>query len=404
MNSAKSSEVAWNSDTIYALGLHRTLTRLLGIWPIENRRYLVICQTAFYSTLQIMMAMIYIVGLITKGNCGAIIDFVDIITLIAVSILSVLKFIPLHLNQRSMSLIVNSAIKDWKNIKSKKLREIMLKYAQKGRIVFIAQMCGAYVTMIPQIFGNLPNPGVITQEKSVNNLTSTSINIPYGPNCWFPSSASANIYLAVYFLITLHLFVLCTGNIGIEVYIFGIAMHVSGQFELLYHNLINLDSDENYYDLRRNIQQITEKHCHLLMLAKEFENTFNLIILLQVTVNGFIICISGTILILGLRVGSGELIFAGMIRIYLLYFQLFIYSYVGENLSTQAEKLQVAIYNCSWYKMPPILVHDLILIMMRSNHPFCLTAGKIYDMNISNFQNLIKTMFSYFSVIRLMFE
>ncbi|KAK0086196.1 hypothetical protein PV325_003619 [Microctonus aethiopoides] len=404
MNSEESSEVAWNSDTIYALGLHRTLTRLLGIWPIERRRYLVICQTVFCSTFQLMVAMIYIIGLITKGNCDAIIDFVDAITLVSVSTLSILKFIPLHLNQGSMSLMVNSAIEDWKNIESKKLREMMLKYAYKGRLVLIVQMCGAYMTNIPVIFGNFPNPSVNTHEKSVINMTSIFRNVPMGPNCWFPSSASGNVYLAFYFLVILHLIILCTGYIGTDVYIFGIAMHVCGQFELLYHHLVNLDGDENYYNLRVKIRKLTKRHCHLLMLANEFENTFNLIILLQVAVNTFIICVSGIILIRGLRVGSAELIFAAMIRMYLLYFQLFIYCYIGENLTTHALKLQVAVYNCSWYKMPPSLIHDLAFIMMRNNYSFRLTAGKIYDMNISNFQKLIKTMFSYFSVIRLMFE
>ncbi|KAK0182969.1 hypothetical protein PV327_001048 [Microctonus hyperodae] len=404
MNSEESSKVAWNSDTNYALGLHRTLTRLLGVWPIERRKYLVICQTAFCSTLQIMVVAIYIIGLLSKGNCGAIIDFVDAISIISVSILSVLKFIPLHLNQRSMFLIVSSAIEDWKNIEGKKLRAIMLKYAYKGRLVFIAQMCGAYVTLIPLIFENLPNPGVITHDKSVNNMISTFRNIPIGPNCWFPSSTFGNIYLAVYFLITLHLIVFCTGYIGIDVYVFGIAMHICGQFELLYHKLMSFDGDENYHDLRKKILLITKRHCHLLMLANEFEKTLNLIILLQVAVNGFIICLSGILLIWGLQAGNTELIIASMIRIYLLYFQLFIYCYIGENLTTQAEKLQVAVYSCSWYKMPPSLVHDLTFIMMRNNYAFHLTAGKIYDMNIPNFQNLIKTMFSYFSVIRLMFE
>lgn len=88
----------------------------------------------------------------------------------------------------------------------------------------------------------------------------------------------------------------------------------------------------------------------------------------------------------------------------MLYIQLFIYNYIGEQLTTQAEKLQVAIYNCSWYNMSSsLIVRDLSFIMMRNNYPFHLTAGKICNMNMASFKNLVKTMFSYFSVIRLMF-
>lgn len=79
------------------------------------------------------------------------------------------------------------------------------------------------------------------------------------------------------------------------------------------------------------------------------------------------------------------------------------YSYVGDKLSEQAEKLQVAIYNCSWYNIVPDLVRDISFIIMRCNYPFRLTAGKVYVMNLSNFKNIIKAMGSYFSILRLMF-
>lgn len=97
----------------------------------------------------------------------------------------------------------------------------------------------------------------------------------------------------------------------------------------------------------------------------------------------------------------------GMIRniiiIIVLYIQLFMYCYTGDKLSSQNEKLQIAIWNTPWYTISPNIVKDMILIMMRSNKKFDLTAGKIYIINLESYTQLIKSMASYFTVLRLMF-
>nr|AQN78415.1 olfactory receptor 13 [Meteorus pulchricornis] len=238
------------------------------------------------------MVIIFIKDLVTKGNCGAITDLVDAWSLIATSILSVMKLILSRINHKSMHLIVNSAIEDWNNVDTAKTRGTMMKYAYIGRLVFIVQMSGAYTTVIPLIFKSPPNFDTGNYHENVN-ITLPFRNIPIGPNCWLPLSISENIYLLYYLLVTLHLIILCTAYIGGDVYIFGIAMHVCGQFQLLYDSFEKLDGSLNDFVLRNKIHQLIQRHCHLLMLANEFENAFNLVILVQVAANTFIIGISG---------------------------------------------------------------------------------------------------------------
>lgn len=93
-----------------------------------------------------------------------------------------------------------------------------------------------------------------------------------------------------------------------------------------------------------------------------------------------------------------------IVRQFVMFVQIFMYSYLGESLTSQAEKLQIAIYNSPWYKLSPEIIRDMTFIMMRNNYQFHLTAGKIYNMNISNFKELVKSMFSYFSILRLIFD
>lgn len=92
-----------------------------------------------------------------------------------------------------------------------------------------------------------------------------------------------------------------------------------------------------------------------------------------------------------------------LLRIYLLYVQLFIFALVGEQLNRETENIQIAVYDISWYKMDSKIVKDIIFIMMRTRYPFQLTAGKMYPLNYQNFLGIIRTIASYFSVLRLIF-
>lgn len=82
---------------------------------------------------------------------------------------------------------------------------------------------------------------------------------------------------------------------------------------------------------------------------------------------------------------------------------IFVHNFIGEQLSSQSGKLHIAIYNCPWYNMRKNLVKDIKFIMMRNDTLFKLTAGKICVMNLNNFKNICKSIFSYFSIMRLMF-
>lgn len=93
-----------------------------------------------------------------------------------------------------------------------------------------------------------------------------------------------------------------------------------------------------------------------------------------------------------------------VIRIYLVYVQLFMYCYIGEKLTEESNKLEISIYHdIPWYKMDKKIVNNIKFIMMRINYSYKLTAGKMYTINYANFIGIIKAMGSYFSILRLMF-
>lgn len=86
-----------------------------------------------------------------------------------------------------------------------------------------------------------------------------------------------------------------------------------------------------------------------------------------------------------------------------LMIQLFLYSYMGETLSSKTEAISQAVYLSDWYDLPATIVRDLCFIIARANVPVHIRAGKFYNIDFNSFKNVLKASVSYFSVLQIMF-
>lgn len=84
--------------------------------------------------------------------------------------------------------------------------------------------------------------------------------------------------------------------------------------------------------------------------------------------------------------------------------QSFLYSYAGDNLRDQSEALSFAVYDCNWCDFPSNDVRDLAFIMVKTNIPIRLTAGKFFYVTRATFTDILKTSVSYLSALRVMIE
>ncbi|KAH0557935.1 hypothetical protein KQX54_013072 [Cotesia glomerata] len=251
-----------------------------------------------------------------KGNCGAVTELVDVISLIACGFVTVVKVIVPRVYHTEMNVIVNSAINDWKTVNNKRYRLIMLKYAYIGRVVFIVQMIGAYAAGFPLIISKLPFIMVLWSND--RNDSASMHTVPIGPSCWVSSDISMFHYIFYYIFQSIQLLVVCTAYIGADTYFFGIAMHVCGQFALLSHSLDNIYSNGDIVIQKHELSLFIKRHKHLLLLANNFEETYNLIILSQVAIDTLLICISGIVLLMTMHTRDLVVIVGLIIRIYLV--------------------------------------------------------------------------------------
>ncbi|XP_035739552.1 odorant receptor 43a-like [Vespa mandarinia] len=335
-------------------------------------------------------------------SCGSIDETLDFfgISLSTVGGLTKLIFIKLHRNDLRKILI--SALNNWSAIvDSSSARKIMLKYSQRGKFVGRMQMSFAFVIITAIILDAISSPEASQQE----NITSSEEfpkRIPLRTMCAF-GNMSTSIYWTVFVLQSIQLFNAVLIESGNDVFFFGISMQICGQFDTL-RILLEEFKMEKEEDRVPKIRQFIDKHSHLLDLARRVEDTFANVLLILLMTNGVHICLTGIqILLLSKQNDIVPLIKATVAFIVIL-IQIFLYSYAGDFLSSLTQDIYNVIYDYPWYELSPSNVRNLIFIIMRAHKPFRLRAGRFYPMDIESFKNILKASFSYFSVLRIVFE
>jgi len=83
---------------------------------------------------------------------------------------------------------------------------------------------------------------------------------------------------------------------------------------------------------------------------------------------------------------------------------LSVYSFIGRYLKSQMEDIGYTIYQIAWYEFPMKLTRNLVFIFMQAEGPAMLQAGNFIVVNLSTLVNILKTSFSYLSVLRIMLD
>ncbi|KAI4488418.1 hypothetical protein M0804_005266 [Polistes exclamans] len=393
-------KVVWNPDATYALRTYKFITWITGTWPLQDQGIFAIIRftISFILEFGILASILLEVYL----NCGDVDKTLEFFGLSAAMITGLTKLVFIKLHQEDLRKIILSAIKDWSSIiDNSSMKKITWKYTNRGLLVCRVQMSLSFLTVVTMIMDALPSSNSFQQNNATFNEEDIR-QVPLRTMCLF-GNMSIPIYWTVFSLQGVQLFNSIIVNIGNDVFFFGIAMHVCGQLDAL-----NIFSDEfkanNENDRLKKIGEFVRRHLHLLEMAQLIENTYTNILLVNLITGGSHICLAGIqIIFLSNTIDVVLLTKVGSVLIIILV-QLFLYSYAGDYLSSLFKDVCQVIYNCTWYEFSPSHVRNLMFIIMRTHIPFNLTAGRFYIMDIENFKNIVKTCFSFFSVLRIVFE
>ncbi|CAL1677721.1 unnamed protein product [Lasius platythorax] len=184
--------------------------------------------------------------------------------------------------------------------------------------------------------------------------------------------------------------------------------HCCGLFAALRYRLERaFESEDNGDDLvmtftrdkcYSNIVYSIRRHAEAIQFATAIESLYRLPFFIHLIINGSLISIVGFQVMTNKENINRLLPYVSYLNA--LLFNTFFENWQGQKIIDCNEKVHESAYKLQWYRMPIVSQKLLIMIMMRSNKPLTITAGKFIVLSYVTFNAVMRTAFSYFTLLR----
>ncbi|XP_029660097.1 odorant receptor 4-like isoform X2 [Formica exsecta] len=291
---------------------------------------------------------------------------------------------------------------DWKLIRRIEDRDMMLQHAKFGR--FIAGICGVIMQGGTFLFSIAK--AIKTTTITVNNETFTMhpMTCPiYSKIIDTRYSPVNEIALVVQFLST---FIVSSSTVGACSLAAVFAMHACGQLNVLYtwlHELVGSQKEGNHVaDNERKLATIVKHHLRVLSFISRMESIMHKVSLVELMGCTINMCLLGYYCIMAWETFDAAKITSYVIVYLSMGFNIFIFCYIGEIITEQCKHVGEMAYTTNWYKLHYKTARNLVLIIARSSNVIKITAGKLFQLSIATFGDVIKTSVVYLNLLRTM--
>ncbi|XP_025265704.1 uncharacterized protein LOC109610030 isoform X2 [Camponotus floridanus] len=354
----------------------------VGVWPLQvyDIYSLLRCVlgTCWTSLIVILPAMEICMG------CTDVMQSIECLMTICCGSLGVLKATWFRIYANSLIMNYSSALNDYLTIDNIKERKIMRKHAFIGRILCTSLMTIAYSS---NLLAGISK--ILAYDSNRINITNESIILDYviPSRCAleylnFPTS----MFKIVSLVETAALMLGSTTNL----------------VNILRLNFINFDVTSPRICDRFNA--LIQRHQELITLARELSDLMNFVLLIELFFISILLCIMGFQIIIMLKNNDIVMIGQSLIIISAFMIQLSLHSFIGNYLKSEMEDVGLSIYQSAWYSFPTNLQRNVNFILMQTKSPVALQAGNFIVVNLSTYVSILKTSFSYLSVLRIMLE
>ncbi|XP_039304866.1 odorant receptor 13a isoform X2 [Solenopsis invicta] len=226
--------------------------------------------------------------------------------------------------------------------------------------------------------------------------------IEHVKNDWWQAQASP-IYEIVYLahcVCGYTMYSVTTGSCGLAA-IF--ATHVCGQIEVIISRLEDLSHGKNFEQLpnvNQRIALIVKSHVRILRFSAAVEEILQEVCLLEFASSIFTMCLPEYYCIVDWQESDT----VGLTTYFLLFvsfcFNMYILCYIGEQLVAKSSQIGTRCFMIRWYQLPAKSMRSLILVIAMSSHPIKISAGRMIDLSLATFGNVLKTSLAYLSLLR----
>ncbi|XP_077261531.1 odorant receptor 13a-like isoform X2 [Temnothorax americanus] len=238
---------------------------------------------------------------------------------------------------------------------------------------------------------------VITSNVSTRSLI-IDMDLPFDVNRKF-------VYESVIIVQFLHMLICANGMGLINALLINLILHVSGQIDILRKSVLELFPKENKCSTNRSmVKRVIKKHQNIITFSEHIEDLYSYISMVLLISDTLLICCLGFTMVTSIgRPNASE----GIIRNFLFYLavniEVFIFCFAGEYLSAKSKSIGDAAYDSFWYESDSRDSRNILLLILRSQNQLTITIGKIINLSLEQFTNIIKTSASYLSILLAMY-
>ncbi|XP_039305947.1 uncharacterized protein LOC105193344 isoform X3 [Solenopsis invicta] len=311
----------------------------------------------------------------------------------------------LMVNNRKLKTCLKTMEDDWLSLNTDVEKSILQRHTTYGRYITLTYgvfMQGVGILLI------LKSVVVMLLEDTSDATVSTLVaeaklplRVEYGEaldRYLYPMAI--HTYLAVFSHISI--------TIAVDSCYIALIRHACGMFAIVGHTLehIGKDNDGNF-DLKpdkvkddnyNRALDCLRKHLHVIQFAELIESTFTNIFLVSVCLNMIGGSMIGIQVVLNLN-DAKDIVEPLAIYIAQL-IHLFLQFWPAQFLIDYSVLPYESVCRSNWYYTSGRCRKLLFLIMNRSVLPCRITAGKVVPLTIENFGTVLKTMMSYFTMMR----
>ncbi|XP_011684721.1 PREDICTED: uncharacterized protein LOC105448055 [Wasmannia auropunctata] len=385
----------------YSLQLNRWLIKPIGAWPQINASSLA---WRIFILLQILICASLVASVTVPCLLYVLFEKVNVkLKLNALGPLihrlmgSINYWVLLNRSNDIYKLMRHMEV-DWNRIQKIDNRKVMLQYAKFGR--FITMICGMIMqggTFIFSLTKALKTTTIVIGNETYTTYPMTCpiyskiIDIRFSP--------VNEIALVLQFLST---FIVSSSTVGACSLAAVFVTHACGQLNVMYawlHELVE-NQEKGNHAVKRKLATIVEQHLRTLSFLSRVESIMHKVSFVELTGCTINMCLIGYYVIMAWEMLDTAKIMSLVMIYFSMGFNIFIFCYIGEIVTEQCKYVGEMAYMTDWYNLHHKTARSLILIIARSSNVIKITAGKLFQLSIVTFGDVMKTSVVYLNLLR----
>ncbi|XP_012284546.1 odorant receptor 13a [Orussus abietinus] len=317
-------------------------------------------------------------------------------------VVCLVKLLHMWLFKEVMRPIVASIAEDWTTPKTKSQENLMLKYARLTRKISATFFIVGYLALLFYVI--------------IYTFTEVQRKYPNGTEVhreflfhadYIYDTSSTPVYLIVCSLQVLTVMYAALSFFTFDFFFAMMILHLCAQIAIQRAVIQNLDLGHSNGEKKVNFQGILRslvtRHDHLCWFAGKVEDSFNMVSLSLLLTCSIQFCLLGYRFIETLMTGTREAIImeGGFLAMYTssLGLILFLFCYLGQCLHDESTGFCNSCYECEWYNLSPQDARCIIVLMIRSQCPLEITAGKFSALSFVTCAQILQTSLGYMSML-----